>query len=60
MKTKLDPAAIIKAYKKQVKELQRQVIILQAERDAAAELCQRQHEKIERLKKKVKYDELPY
>lgn len=51
MKPKLDPAATIKAYKKLVKELQAQVIVLQAERDAAADLCQRQHEKIQRLEK---------
>lgn len=51
MKTKLDPAAIIKEYRKQVRELEAKVIILQAERDAAAALCAEQHKKIQRLEK---------
>jgi len=52
MNPKLDPAATIKAYKKLVKDLQAQVIILQAERDAAAALCAEQHKKIQRLEQR--------
>lgn len=54
MKTKLDPAETIKQYRKQVRELQAQVIILQAERDAAAALCAEQHKKIQRLEQRGK------
>ena len=49
MTPKQDPATLIKEYKKQVRDLQAQVIILQAERDAAAALCAEQLRKIERL-----------
>lgn len=63
MNPKLDPAATIKAYKKLVKDLQAQVKELQAERDAAARLCDEQLKKIKRLEKKAgkgSYAELPY
>lgn len=52
MTPKQDPAALIKAYKKQVKALQARIIVLQAERDAAAELCAEQLRKIQRLEQR--------